>query len=463
MYFKILCVMWLGLSTIITNGDVTRFKKGDCVCFLGDSITKQGGYHYQIQLFYATRFPNEPLLTWNCGLAGHTAKQMLKRHQWDVMTRNPSVVCIMAGMNDVRRHLYQPGKSGAQIDKQRHDAIVQHLDSMDKLINNLTRKKVRVIVLTPSIYDQTAKLKRTCCFGVNDALKQCAAGVKKISQKYNVEIVDFSKEMEVINLKNQAVDPKFTIVGPDRTHPKGTGHLVMAYLFLKTQGISPVISDIAIDAAKQSIIKQNNCNISKVNFKDGSLQFDCIEKALPFPTDKRNKSALSLVPFSNDLNKEELKISGLGKWDYDVVIDGKRILTASSEKLGKGINLAILENTPQYIQALNVKKLLVRRSGLETKLRILAHVNYLVFADLKNPSPEEKKKILEKERLRLKSKNTNKVWNNYCLKLIDSYDKLVDKKDAIEKEMDELLKKAYSVNKPILHHYEIRMVHKKDR
>ncbi|MFA7004770.1 MAG: hypothetical protein WC429_12070, partial [Verrucomicrobiia bacterium] len=55
--------------------EAVKFKDGDRICFIGDSITHGGGfgYHSQIALFYATRFPQMRIGYWNCGISGDSA------------------------------------------------------------------------------------------------------------------------------------------------------------------------------------------------------------------------------------------------------------------------------------------------------------------------------------------------------------------------------------------------------
>ena len=90
------------------------FNNGERVLFLGDSITRAGGWHSIISLFYETRFP-ERRVTWlNAGISGDTATGALKRLKWDVLDRKPSRVVIMFGINDVNIFQYDgldtPGK-----------------------------------------------------------------------------------------------------------------------------------------------------------------------------------------------------------------------------------------------------------------------------------------------------------------------------------------------------------------
>lgn len=454
---KVLFMLWIAFSGIAMRGDIPPYKAGDIICYLGDSITKQGGYHSEIQLFYVTRYPDQPMVSWNCGLAGNMAKDMLKRYQWDAMSRNPTVVCIMAGMNDVNRGLYSRQMSShPEIAGKRDEAIARHLDNMDQLIDSLTQKNVRIILLTPSIYDQTGTQKATCNFGVCDALDKCAAGVRQLSEKYNTKFIEFTIPMKEINLMKQKVNPDFTIVGPDRIHPGAAGHMFMAWLFLKSQNVLPVVSEMVIDVAKKSVIKQNNCDISGLRVDDTALSFDCLEKALPFPLDAKNEKILSLIPFCHDLNMEKLCIKGLAKGEYELRIDGVKIMKISADGLMEGINLATQKNTPQYKQALQVKKVLSRRFRLENKLRDFVHVKYMYYADLNNPSAEEIRMRVDMERKKLKGKKD--IWSNYCLRLIDSYDKMAGKENDMEREMDALLKQAYRENKPCSHHYELRLL-----
>ena len=63
--------------------------------------------------------------------------------------------------------------------------------------------------------------------------------------------------MEAINRRRQAEQPDFTIVGADRVHPGQTGHLVMAYLFLKAQNVTPIVSELtSTDARGASCARQ---------------------------------------------------------------------------------------------------------------------------------------------------------------------------------------------------------------
>ena len=137
--------------------EAVKFKDGDHVCFIGDSITHGGGfgYHSQIVLFYATRFPQMHIGYWNCGISGDSAAGAVKRYAWDIALHKPTVATIMLGMNDVSRGLYAKGLSGAKVEAQRQGAIENHVAKMAELAELLAKDGAKIIFITPSIYDQT--------------------------------------------------------------------------------------------------------------------------------------------------------------------------------------------------------------------------------------------------------------------------------------------------------------------
>jgi len=233
---------------ILLGGEVVDgavpFQDGDRVCFVGDSITKQGGYHAQIQLFYATRLPGARLQMWNCGIAGNTAAGGVKRYDWDIAPHKPTVVSVMMGMNDVGRGYYAGKNADKTVLTRRQQAIDRNIANMDKIVERVTGDGARAILITPSLYDQTGQQEAECLFGVNDALRACADGVREIAKRHaGVDVIEFNVPMATINAEWQTRDPNFTVVGKDRVHPGAVGHLVMAYLFLKALAVGRLVTE----------------------------------------------------------------------------------------------------------------------------------------------------------------------------------------------------------------------------
>ena len=455
------CVaFYLLASTAALRAEVAKeavtFKNGDRVCFIGDSITHGGGfgYHSQIVLFYMTRFPETRIGFWNCGISGDSAAGAVKRYGWDIAPHKPTVATIMLGMNDVSRGLYAMDASGAKVEAQRQGAIENHAAKMADLAELLVKDGAKLIFITPSIYDQTGTQKTENLFGVNFALGICGYEARKLASKYNAGVAEFHMLLSRLNALGQAKDPDYTIIGPDRVHPGAPGHLVMAYAFLKAQGMGRCVSLIEINASRKELSRHENCSVEHLQFKDGNIVFNCLEKALPFPIEDGAKTALELVPFTADLNQELLKVNGLETGDYELLLDGQVVLKRPASEWAQGVNLATVAETPQYKQALQVLTTLKTRADIySSKLRTFAAVRHFLLSNLKDRSPEAEKKALAEN---LEKNKKNKF--TYGVMQIENYMKYAPDEAKFQKTADDLLKKACSENQPASHRFELRKV-----
>jgi lysophospholipase L1-like esterase len=301
------------------------FKDGDTVCFIGDSITHGGRYHSYVYLYYATRFPEREIRFVNCGISGDSASGGLRRLDWDVLVHKPTVAPIMMGMNDVNRGLYGKDNPDEANLKNRQAALDRHADSMRKLTAALIAAGAKPVFILPSIYDETSTMDKPNLFGVNGALGICAEGATKLATENNAGVVDFWGTMNRVNAEVQKADPKATIVGGDRVHPGPLGHFVMAYAFLKAQQVPATVATMWLDASKGEATSRINCTTSQVAKTETGIRFVCLEKALPYPLQGGTEGALKLVPFTEEMNQETLRVTGLEDGQYALLIDGQDV------------------------------------------------------------------------------------------------------------------------------------------
>jgi len=380
------------------------FKEGDRVAFVGNSITHMGMFHHNIYLYHITRFPDKPLEMYNSGVSGDVTTGVLNRMEDDILLNKPTVAVIMLGMNDVQRHLYgNENDSDKEILKQRKQAVDLYKKNLDSIVNIFLARDIKVILERPSIYDQTASLPATNLTGVNDVLGECAVFIDSLGKKYNLPVVDYYTIMNRINTEIQKTNPSATLTGADRIHPGETGHLIMAYQFLKTEKVPEHVSKIVIDAQKLQIKSESeNCKIGDLLKKDNTLEFRVDEKALPFPLIKEQQEAVKLVPFVSELNVELLKITGLPKGNYSLKIDETDIDTFSAAQLNSGINLSEY-NTPQLLQAKKVRKKMDELWSMEDKLRGMKFIEYM----------DDYKACPDKKNLKVVENFLDSVFNKY--------------------------------------------------
>ncbi len=429
------------------------FKTNDRVCFVGNSITNNGEFHHNILLYHLTRFPSENVIFFNCGISGNRTGDVLARMEKDILISNPTHAILMIGMNDVSRTLYTRFPiTNADTLKLQKDAIELYQKNLEKIVIQLLERKIKVTLQKPSIYDQTAKLDVPTNFGVNDALKSCADFMESLAQKYKLQTVDYWSIMNSINMEQQKQNSAFTLTSKDRVHPEATGHFVMFYTFLKDMRASQYVSKITILKGNFNEKQSLNCEVQSVEKIPFGLKFNVLEKSLPFPIVSNQQNALKLVPFTAEFNQQVLQITGLQKGNYELSIDNKPIAFFTSEQLKTGVNLAEKQTTPQYQQALKVRKILAELWSYESKLRGIKFIEY--NPNFKSIHPND---ALAKQKQDLDSIFTVKYPSNLNYYLLKSKEYFENKaqENEFKVKSDSLLEVAHKAAQPVVHTFKV--------
>ncbi len=325
---------------------------GDRVVFLGDSITEQRLYTTYIEAYALTRHPEWKLTFRNVGWGGDTAWLRQRAHpeedklfaaapdaqqnmvadavkrglERDVLPLKPTAVTIKFGMND---HSYQPF---------RPDIFGAYIRSQTELAKVLKENGARIAFLTPQPIedkrpdpDQDVK---------NQSLRKFSDGLKEVAAKSDSVFADQFDPYMAMLLRERKENPPGMIGGGDAVHPGPIGHTVMAWAVLKELGATPLVSRAEIDAATGKATAAELCTVKDIKGGKDSLSFVRTDSALPMPIDSRAEPALKLAPILEDLNRYELKVSGLAPGNYKVTIDGEAAATTTSQELEKGWNLA---------------------------------------------------------------------------------------------------------------------------
>lgn len=444
--------------TTATIAQLQVFKNGEKVSFLGNSITMGGAFHNYIELYYLTRFPNEEVKFYNNGISGDVSGGMLSRLKTDVLVNKPDWCVIMAGMNDVSRGLYaEKFKHDKDVIQRRKEALEKYFRNMDSLVNRLMEAGVKVILQTPTIYDQTANSSTENYKGVNDALGQCADFIKGLGEKYKLPIVDYWSAMNRVNALIQKSNPAASIIGRDRVHPGNYGHFLMAVEFLKTQQAPAYVAKIGINAKKRKIEQSLKGKTDLINCSSKELSFAWEEESLPFPAFSEDLNPDSLFPFSKYLNNEILQIKSLKKGKYIVYIDSVEVGQYTSKELKEGINLALNKRTPQNIQSVKVLTLLQEYWKIERRLRQVKYVDYqLLPIGVKNDPTffdVNLKRRTDKIIGLLKDRPEDEL--RYYRRNLDEYIVNKPRVKEMEDEAELLYQKVQLANKPMKHIYSI--------
>ncbi|MEI7899509.1 MAG: SGNH/GDSL hydrolase family protein [bacterium] len=377
------------LASVVRAVEPSFFLRGgDRVVFLGDSITEQKLYTTYIEAYTVTRFPKETFNFWNSGWGGDTAWLRMRSFpdekalfaaegeaqqklieaavdgplKRDVISFKPTVVLINFGMND---HNYEAF---------REDIFKAYVRSQAHLVKSLSTNGSRVALLTPQPLEPRSG--DPSCDARNKALRRFAGGLKELAAKEGATFVNQFDPYMAIMRRAHALDAGACIGGGDEIHPGPAGHTLMAAMILKQLNAPALVSSVELDVSGgqgAKLVNASRCVVSKITGDKTVISFDRADECLPMPMDVRASDALRLMPVLDELNRYELKVTGIAEERYDILIDGEFATTATREELAKGWNLAItagpITRQAQEVLALIVKKNLAVQTLWEANIR----------------------------------------------------------------------------------------------
>lgn len=443
------------------------FQRGARICFVGNSITFNGGFLHDIALFHATRYPADRVSVINCGIGGNMAANVLARMDSDILARRPDWCVLMLGMNDVHKELYtraaaaDPGIAG-----KRAAALAVYRRDYERIVQIFLAHHIRVILQMPTIYDETAAIAAESLKGRNGALRRCADFVKGLGEKYYLPVVDYWNMLQQLTRRVQVSDSTRTLIGADRVHPGPVGHFIMAYTFLRKMGVRATVSGVRLapggagGAAAGRAGRQgpasawkascDNATVTDIRINRGGGSWRCLEGALPFPVGSDMASALELVPFQRALNRELLTVERLEAGSYDLLIDGAKVGTYTAAALAQGIDLAGNVSTPAHRQAREVLRLFREYWQLEGTVRWIEALTIGRVGAAQMHVPD----VME-DYFAAHLKDTADAGYRGMAVLRDQFMAARRQEPAARRRMEALMDSIYFVNRPVAHRYEL--------
>jgi lysophospholipase L1-like esterase len=453
---KFLYSIGLSLATLFAQAQVKPFQQNDRVIFVGNSITEAGAYVSYIYLYYMTHFPGKKLVILNGGIGGDKASEIYRRLDYDILAKKPNVLVLTFGMNDTGYYEFN-NSDAAKTAAERIAASRRSYQQIEERLLKLPA--IQKIMMSSPPYDETAKIPGNFFPGKQTAMLEIIKFQEQAAQKNNWPFTDLFRPMKALDEQLQQKDSTFTIIGPDRIHPGNAGHLVMASLFLKSQGLSgKPVAEISINAAAGKLQQAVNCSISQLAASNSKVSFGYLAASLPFPIDtvarvwgnsQKQSDALNWIPFTEDFNREILQVDGLSSGDYTLLIDGRSMGKWPAAAFAQGINLATLPETPQYKQAFSIMQLNLRRAEIESRLRRYYWIQGNFF--------DKKNLLLHDDAAALDSVRTAAKADGMLRYHEENYETAMYKelRTAWLQEIDTITKLIYTINKPALHKIEI--------
>jgi lysophospholipase L1-like esterase len=188
------------------------------VVFFGESITQAGvqstGYITKVGEMAAKDKKGDQYEFIGAGIGGNKVYDLYLRVEDDVLAKNPDIVVIYIGVNDV----WHKQSSGTGTD---YDKFGKFYEA---LIKKFQAKNIKVILATPAVigerYDNTNQL--------DGDLNKYSAYIRSLAQTNNLPLVDLRKSFIDYSKANNPENKEQGILTTDRVHLNEKGNEFVA-------------------------------------------------------------------------------------------------------------------------------------------------------------------------------------------------------------------------------------------
>jgi lysophospholipase L1-like esterase len=193
-------------------------QKRTRIVFFGDSITQAGvqpgGYISVMNNMLKEKNLTDRYELVGAGIGGNKIYDLYLRADDDVLAKNPDVVVIWVGVNDV----WHKASSGTGTDADKFERFYT------ALIKKLQAKNIKVVLATPAAIGE-----RTDFSNQQDGdLNYYAGIVRRLAQQNSCGLVDLRKAFLDYNLKNNTQNAEKGILTTDRVHLNEKGNNLVA-------------------------------------------------------------------------------------------------------------------------------------------------------------------------------------------------------------------------------------------
>jgi len=204
-----------------------KFKKGDKIIFLGDSITEQGsdktGYITLFKKALEDKHKDLGIEVVNAGISGNKVPDLQRRLQKDVLDKKPTIVVIYIGINDVWHGLADPAK-GTPKDKFK--------EGLKEIITKIQDGGAKVILCTPTVIDE-----KTGGANIGDAkLDEYSDVSRSIAKDTKLPLCDLRKAFVNYLKENNKDNKDKGILTYDGVHLSEMGNKLVCGTMLKMFG-----------------------------------------------------------------------------------------------------------------------------------------------------------------------------------------------------------------------------------
>ena len=211
------------LLAIVIFSSFVYTQKKQRIIFFGDSITQAGvqptGYITKLGELIKQKGQENNYELIGAGIGGNKIYDLYLRMDDDVLAKNPDMVIIWVGVNDV----WHKRTSGTGTDA---DKFIRFYDAV---IKKMQQKNIKVALCTPAAIGEKTDFTNE----LDGDLNKYATLIRNIAQKNNCGLIDLRQAFLQYNLANNKDNKEMGILTTDRVHLNEKGNQFVAEEMMK--------------------------------------------------------------------------------------------------------------------------------------------------------------------------------------------------------------------------------------
>lgn len=198
-------------------------QKKTKVIFFGDSITelgvRPGGYVTRVDSMCKLEGKSEQYDFVGAGVSGNKVYDLYLRLEDDVLNKNPDVVVIYVGVNDV----WHKASSGTGTDADKFEKFY------NAILKKLKDKNIKAILCTPAVIGERTDMSNQ----LDGDLNRYSNIIRGIAKKNNLSLVDLREKFLEYSKANNPNNEERNILTNDRVHLNPRGNQLVADVMWK--------------------------------------------------------------------------------------------------------------------------------------------------------------------------------------------------------------------------------------
>ncbi|MDN5284267.1 MAG: hydrolase family protein [Mucilaginibacter sp.] len=196
-------------------------KKPVKVVFFGDSITEYGvqstGFITLVEQRLKAEKRDQDFEVTGAGIGGNKIYDLYLRYEDDVLTKDPGVVVIWVGVNDVwHKRLFGTGTDWDKFGR-----------FYGALIKKMQAKNIKVVICTPASVGEKTDYSNE----LDGDLNKYSDIIRGLAKQYSCDLIDFRTLCHDYNVKNNPLNKSEGILTKDGVHLNDVGNKFAADLF----------------------------------------------------------------------------------------------------------------------------------------------------------------------------------------------------------------------------------------